>query len=504
MPAAHRHERARHARGAGAHHGHAAGRDGARRDLRHGVLEGAAGVDCALRVAALHELVHAALLAADTWPNLVDAARIGLVGPLGIGQQGPSQHHHVAGALAQGALGHVGVAQLADRDDGHGKPGVGLDAVPGKAPLHGLGHGHEAARRHARGRVGHPPVVVAAQIDVEEVHAGRHELLHVAERLLDRAPAAHTAQVGAVEHLLAIGLLQGEGEVDAVHDREVGPHAAADLAHRVQAKAAPVGVAAQPAVVEGGVGHLLEEIALVSVEVDAVKPHGRGVGGRLPEGPHDAAESSVREAHARHRRHVVVGKDARRGREPLEREEALRVADAAQTGRELHEYARAKGVDPLRQVAPAGHDGAAAVDARKVGEPARLGDRGVDAMAHGHEAGRDEAAAALGPGKEVVEHLLVGPTRLLAHVDVAHGRHDDAVLEGEAVHPDGREERVVGVELARHAGCAAARSGGRRLLGPRLRGPVVKPVNQLLYQGVLGHRVPSRRYFDAKTLALSC
>ena len=210
----------------------------------------------------------------------------------------------------------------------------------------------------------------------------------------------------------------------------------------------------------------------MAVQVDAVDAHCVRIRRGLADVRHDATQLAVRETHAGDRRDVVVGQEARRYRELLLREEALRVADAPETGRELHEYARAMGVDALGEVSPAGHDGAAAVDAREVGEAVELRDRGVYAVAHGDEARGEQAAAALGAREEVLQHHVVGAAGLLAHVNVAHGRHDDAVLDGELVDLDGREETVIGVELLRHTRGAAAEAGLLACVFPAC-GPVV-------------------------------
>ena len=71
--------------------------------------------------------------------------------------------------------------------------------------------------------------------------------------MLDGAPSSHASEVGGAERLLVVGLLEGKRQVDAVHDWVVGPHAAANLGDHVEAKAAPVRISSQLAVVEGGV-----------------------------------------------------------------------------------------------------------------------------------------------------------------------------------------------------------------------------------------------------------
>ena len=59
-------------------------------------------------------------------------------------------------------------------------------------------------------------------------------------------------------HALAVGLVQREAQVDAVHDGEVGADLLADLLDQLDAEALPVGVFARLAAVERGGGQLVE------------------------------------------------------------------------------------------------------------------------------------------------------------------------------------------------------------------------------------------------------
>ena len=68
-------------------------------------------------------------------------------------------------------------------------------------------------------------------------------------------------------------------------------------------------------------------------------------------------------------------------------------------------------------------------------------------VADGDQARGQQAHAALGPGKEILEHLVVGTAGLLGHLTVAHGGHDQPVLHRQLVDPDGREQRGVGIEV---------------------------------------------------------
>ena len=169
-------------------------------------------------------------------------------------------------------------------------------ALPGEVLLHDAGHGQEAARRHTGRRMGQPPVVVAADIHVEEVHARLHQILHVVQGLGHAAAVLELLQGGHLVHPVAVGLVEGQGQVDAVHDGVVGTNTAADLLHHVQTEALPVGVLAQLAAVEGPVGHLLQQIALVAVEVHAVNEAGLGVRRRLARVPDDAIDIRIGEA----------------------------------------------------------------------------------------------------------------------------------------------------------------------------------------------------------------
>ena len=68
-------------------------------------------------------------------------------------------------------------------------------------------------------------------------------------------------------------------------------------------------------------------------------------------------------------------------------------------------------------------------------------------VADGDQAGGEQADAALGAGKEVLAHLVVGTAGFFRHLAVAHGRHNKAVFDGQPVDLNGRESGVIGPEL---------------------------------------------------------
>ena len=110
-------------------------------------------------------------------------------------------------------------------------------------------------------------------------------------------------------------------------------HPLADVFDQIQAEALPVGIAAQAAPVEGGVGQLLEQVALVAVEVYAVQPANLRVRGGLARVFDNALELAVREAHAGNIRDVEIWVKGSGHREFQLVNQALRVAHPAEARR---------------------------------------------------------------------------------------------------------------------------------------------------------------------------
>ena len=151
-------------------------------------------------------------------------------------------------------------------------------------------------------------------------------------------------------------------------------------------------------------------------------------------------------------------------------------------------------MDALRQIAPAHEVGAGAVDTGKIGVVPLLRYGGIDVVADGHKAGGQQPHAALGAGEEVLQHLVVGPPRLLRHLAVAHGCHDKAVLHRQLIDLDGRKQRRVGIQRLRHAGGASL-----SILAVRAH-PVTEAVHQLLYQNILFQEIVLTFLFDLHAL----
>ncbi len=206
----------------------------------------------------------------------------------------------------------------------------------------------------------------------------------------------------------------------------------------------------------------------MAVQVDTVDLHGLGVGGGLTRGLDDRAALVARQRAAREGRSVEVRVPRRRHGQAVLGEQAFGRTDTTQPGRELYEEPGAERVAGGGDVAPAGKDRTRAVESWKVRQAAPLGDRGVDLLTHGDQARRQQAGAAPGPFGEVAHHAVAGPARFVGDRDVAHGRHDDAILERDAVDLDGREEMLEGIELAAQAALRqsiVAQKPGAVLLG---------------------------------------
>ena len=104
----------------------------------------------------------------------------------------------------------------------------------------------------------------------------------------------------------------------------------------------------------------------------------------------------------------------------------------------------------------------------------------VNAVTDGNQAGGEQAGSAFGPGEKVLEHFVVGPAGLLAHIDISHGSHNQPVLNGHAVDPDRGKHRGVRVEILRHSGTARADRG---VVGD----PAAVAVYQALYESICFH-----------------
>ena len=250
--------------------------------------------------------------------------------------------------------------------------------------LDGFGDVQETARRHGSGRVREPPVVVAAQIHVKQIHPRRHEIFHIVERHLDRPAVLVFFKVGHI-HRVAIGFIQRQRQIDAVHDWIGVPDPAADLPHHIEAERLPIRKMAHFPPIEGGIGQLFEQIPLVPVEIAAVDIGGLGIRNRLPRVADDFFQFTAAQGHTGHLCHIEVGIHRGGDRELKRVDQALRIPHPPKPGSQLDKKFGAVGVNTRCQIPPACENGAAAVDPREIREFVELDDRMIDA-----EADRDQ------------------------------------------------------------------------------------------------------------------
>ena len=199
--------------------------------------------------------------------------------------------------------------------------------------------------------------------------------------------------------------------------------------------------------VERGVGELIDQIALVTVQVHTVDAHRLGVRRALTEIADDLVQLKIGKRTAGNARNVKVRVPGGGHGQRVLCHEALRVSDTAESGGELDENAAVARVNALRQITPSHEVGAGVVNAGEVGEIALFRHGGIDVVADGDKTRGEQTDTALGAGEEVLAHLVVRAARLLGHLTVAHGRHHETVLDRKTVDLNGRKHRVVRPEL---------------------------------------------------------
>ena len=292
-----------------------------------------------------------------------------------------------------------------------------------------------------------PPVVVAAEIHVEHIDARLDKIFHIVERFINGAAVFEAFKRGNGVHALAVGLFESAAQIDAVHDREPWAGAFAHFLDDVDAEELPVGIFAELAVVERGVGELIDEIAFVTVQVHAVDAHRLGVRRALTEIADDLVQLKIGKGTAGNARNVKVRVPGGGHGQRVLCHKALRVADTAESGSELDENAAVARVNALRQITPSHEVSAGVVNAGEVGEIALFRHGRVDMVADRDKTRGEQTDTALGAGEEVLAHLVVRAARLLGHLAVAHWCHHETVLDRKTVDLDGREHRVVRPEL---------------------------------------------------------
>ena len=252
---------------------------------------------------------YAALVAGDAGADVLGAALGELVGQLGVGEEAAAYDREVADVVAQDALGLLDVGVAAVGQDGHG---AYLPDGLGAAGLEG--HLLDVVGRH-----GEVPVVMAAGVDVERVHAALEQPASELEALLYAAVALFDGQVvvGAVlddDREVRSADLLGDGDelpeeahaavqVPAVLVRALIPARGEELVGEVAAVGVNLdGVAAgADGALRGGAVVVLELVYLVDAQLVAHDLRGMHPGtgacayrhGVAQAGPADAAVAGV-------------------------------------------------------------------------------------------------------------------------------------------------------------------------------------------------------------------
>ena len=269
-------------------------------------------------------------MVADARDDVGDPAGTGLARPVRVREQRAGEEDRVAHPFAQGGLGDVGIAELAHGCHRHRRTVPRQYAGGSEIVLHAAGDPKEGAGRHRSGRMREPPSLVRAKVHVEHVHAGTDKCANIVKRPRDRAFGTEPAQRRLPLDPVAVDRTQGERQVDAVEDRKTVATAPPDLGDQVKAEGLPVRIAPEAAAVEGGIGELLEEVALVAVQMHPVDPRGHRVDRGLPGVLDDAPDLAVEERPARNLRHVEVGVPRGGDRQPPTLRQAFGRADAAE------------------------------------------------------------------------------------------------------------------------------------------------------------------------------
>ena len=84
---------------------------------------------------------------------------------------------------------------------------VNPDAPGGEVFLGHLGHVQEATGGHTGRGMGQPPVVIAAQVHIEHIDAGLHQVLHIVQGIGDGAAVLEALQALDGIHAVAVGLV---------------------------------------------------------------------------------------------------------------------------------------------------------------------------------------------------------------------------------------------------------------------------------------------------------
>ena len=401
-------------------------------------------------MSAFDEFVQAAFLATDTRSDVFHSAFVSLLRPIRIGKKRTTEHDHVAFAVAESFFRKVGITEFAYRNDRNRKSAVCFDVVFGKVFFDDFRNVQKASGRHGRRRMRQPPVVVATEVDVEHINARFHEVFHIGQSLLAGTFVFELFERTGGVHSVFICGVEGKAQVDTVHNRITSAHAATNFLHHVDAELFVVAVTSQNSAVEGRVGALFEKVAFVAVQIHAVDVAGLRVCRALADVFDDFLEAVVGKSEARNIFHVPVRVEACASRQLHLVGQTLRIAHSAEARGKLNEEMRAVSVSHARKISPSGKNRSGPVDTREIAEVAQFYKRLVDAERNRNKAGSKKARPASCSFFKIFEHFGVRSAGFVAHGNVSHRRHNQAVFQSEGVHSDRAEHRVVRIKILGH------------------------------------------------------
>ena len=232
-------------------------------------------VDGAGQGFALHDPAHAPVVAADARADPLRLPLLHLLDPGGVGQQPLAEGDDIRLPFGDDPFRDFRNRQFPHRDDRYAHD-----------LFDGCGHAGHQGGLLVDGRVGPVPAVIAAGIDVEGIetrglqHSGHLQPLFDIPAGFDERLAGQGSRIQGFDVML---------QTEAVLDREVRAgflfNLPQDFDGQPQSPFEGSSVFVRPFVPEGG-GELVEEIALVPVQLHAVDPGCSQNPGGFPEGLH--------------------------------------------------------------------------------------------------------------------------------------------------------------------------------------------------------------------------
>ena len=238
--------------------------------FRKTFLESGSRIDCTLRMPSQNKLINAAFLTADTRPDLLHIAGKRLVAPVRICKQWSGKHHHVAVTIPDCFLCNIRISQFSDCNNRHICSGIGFNIISAEKFLRDSGHIKEAASRHSLRRMRQPPVIIAAQIHIKQIHSCTDQLCHIMQSILDRSSIFKPLQTADFIHPILIGLIQCQRQVDPVHDREGISRSLSNLTDDIQPKHFIIFITSHLSSVECRICHLFQQISFMPMQIDTV------------------------------------------------------------------------------------------------------------------------------------------------------------------------------------------------------------------------------------------